>query len=203
VKNVLLMKCRARSFLAFFFFAALFPSSAEAQQNHVLWTTNFYQITGATLPELRQSIRQTRPWKDRNHFDGWTEWKIEWRFNIVQAEGGWRCNSFTTTTTLKTTLPQWRPPSDASPTVKHLWLRYITALGQHEAGHAQLALAAAAEQHRRVKEIGIEPDAATLKKKINDLARSIVDDCQRKNEEYDRRTQHGVSQGAFLPSREP
>ena len=46
-----------------------FPALASAQ-NRVLWTTNYYTVTGATLTEIHQSIRENRPWKEKFDLDG-------------------------------------------------------------------------------------------------------------------------------------
>jgi predicted secreted Zn-dependent protease len=78
------------------------------------------------------------------------------------------------------------------------WNRYITALGHHEAGHAQIGLAAAAEQQRRVPLLGSDVNCEALKKRINELAQQIVDDHGRRDREYDAQTEHGVRQGATL-----
>ena len=132
-----------------------------------------------------------------------TDWRIAWKFKFEPSNGGCRCSSFTTKTTITTTLPSWRAPTNAPPTLTKTWSRYFTALARHEAGHAQFALDAVAEQHERINELGEEPDCASLKKKINALAGQIADDYRQRDKEYDQNTGHGAKQGAVLlgPSR--
>ena len=177
--------------------ALVFPFLARAQDS-LLWKTNYYTITGATLGEIRQSLRQSRPWKNKSTVDGMTDWRIEWRYQVAPSNGACQCSSVTTKTTITTTLPHWKAPTNAPPAVTNAWVRYFTALAKHEAGHAQLALDAVAEQHQRIHELTEEPDCATLRKRINDLAGQIVDDYRKRDKEYDQRTDHGVKQGAVL-----
>src|SRR5262245_66209109 len=76
-------------------------------QNSVQWTTNYYLVTGATLPEIRRSINEARPWKDRENTDALTKWRVDWRFTVGQSASGCYCNTFSTTTTIAMTLPKW------------------------------------------------------------------------------------------------
>jgi len=169
-----------------------------AAQNTVYWTTNYYSVTGATVGEIHQSLSRNRPWKDKSTHHGLTDWRIQWRYQVASSPGECRLAAFTTTTTITVTLPRWMRPSNALPEATTNWSRYITALGQHEAGHAQHGLAAAAEQHRRVPQLASEMNCDALKKRIDDLAQQIVDEYGRRDREYDERTGHGAKQGASL-----
>ena len=180
--------------------ATLFPLSTAAQ-NSVTWTTNYYSVTGATLVEIRQSIRQSRPWKDRFDADGFTDWRVTWRFSLTSSASGCRCSSFTTQTTVVTTMPQWKAPTNATDLPSEIWQKYVTALGQHEAGHAQLAQAAAADLRRRSRDITEASDCETLKRQLNALGEQVIEEHRKRDQDYDERTRHGASQGAFLPGR--
>jgi predicted secreted Zn-dependent protease len=168
---------------------ALFPIAGEAQ-NFVVWTTNYYSVTGASFREIRQSIAESRPWKDG--FDGDTRWNVEWKFSLAEAASGCSCTSFSTTTKITTTLPRWQPPSDVLPPVKEQWTRYFTNLAQHEAGHARIGLAAATEVGKGISQTGAQPDCDQLKRTINERAGKVVDDYRAREKEYDRRTAHGT-----------
>lgn len=188
--------------LALLIVATFFPFLSQAQ-NTVQWTTNYYTVTGASIPEIRASLARARPWREHSTLDATTQWHIEWRYRFTRSDSGCRCTSFATTTTIKLTLPRWTRPADAQPEVTTNWDRYITALRGHELGHAQIGLAAAAEQQRRISNVGAARDCDALKETIETLARQIVDDYTRRDAEYDERTDHGVKQGAFLPARGP
>jgi predicted secreted Zn-dependent protease len=178
----------------------LIPVLAEAQ-NSVRWTTNYYTVTGATVPEIRQSMRQNRPWKERLDLDGMTDWKVAWHFGVTATANGCRCSSFGTQTTITVTMPRWFPPTNAPDTVKQIWQKYAVALAQHEAGHGAIALAAAAEVQRRIQAIGESADCASLRQQINALGHQVVEDHRKRDQEYDASTRHGATQGASLPGR--
>ena len=176
----------------------LFPLGARAQDK-LQWTTNYYNVTGASLEEIRQSLNQSHPWKENSSRDGNTAWRIDWNFGLAPSAGGFRCRDFTTRTVITVTLPRWVPPTNAPTALKEIWYRYITALAQHEHGHVLNALASVAEQHKRVMELGEESSREDMRKKINDLANKVLEDFRRRDREYDDRTEHGARQGAALP----
>ena len=177
---------------------ALLPAPQTPEQNRLVWKTNYYSIAGSSLGEIRRSMDQSRPWKDPENRSGLTEWRIEWRFELAPVGDGCRCSSFTTTTTITNTLPRWTPPTEASAELKAAWTRFITALGEHEDGHSRLALAAAADLHKRVKELGPSPDCDRLRKRINELAERVINEHRQRERDYDRRTRHGETQGVAL-----
>lgn len=191
---------RRQATLGVTLFLLWFPILAVAQ-NSLRWTTNYYTVTGATLTEIRQSVRQSRPWKEKSDLDGVTEWRVTWQFGVMPTSGGCRCSSFGTQTTITVTVPRWIAPTNAPDAVRQIWQKYSVALGQHEAGHAAIALAASAELRKRVQEAGESADCVGLTKRINDLGRQVIEEHRKRDKDYDERTQHGATQGASLPGR--
>ena len=177
---------------------ALVPAALAQPQNKLMWKTNYYSVTGASLREISRSMDQSRPWMAAENLTGLTEWRIDWRFEVKPAEAGCRCTSFTTTTSITNTLPRWTPPAGAPAGLAAAWTRFITALGEHEDGHSRLALAAVADLHKRIKELGPAADCDGLRKRINDLARRVIEDHRQREKDYDRRTRHGETQGVAL-----
>ena len=51
------------------------PGLVHAQSS-VVWKTNYYAVGGATLREIHESFRLTRPWKNKSSYDGQTDWRI-------------------------------------------------------------------------------------------------------------------------------
>lgn len=174
------------------------PDLAHAQSS-VVWKTNYYAVTGTTLQEIHEPFRQARPWKDKSSYDGQTDWRIDWRFQVTTAGESCRCDSFTTQTAITLTLPRWTAPTNAAPEVRDAWISFFTALAKHESGHAQNALSAVTEMHQRVNRLPTENDCAVLKKKIDETAARVVAEFRQRDEEFDRQTSHGVRDGAFLP----
>lgn len=181
---------------------ALFAPSAGAQTN-VVRKTNYYAMTGSSIRHIQESLRQTRPWKDRSRHDASTEWRIQWNAYVGRNSSECYCSSFATTTIIVFTLPRWVPPTNTPPTVRQTWAKYIRALEQHEAGHADIALAATAEMHKRIQEIGSESDCDALRAKIKDECEKILTAHRDREKEYDQQTRHGATQGATLRGQWP
>lgn len=174
----------------------LVVSSTRAQDT-LTWTTNSYPVLGSTLGEIHQSLRQARGARNTK-WDALTEWNINWRFALTESGGECRAGSFSTKTTLKLTLPRWTAPTNADLATRSEWRRYITALAQHELGHAQFAQLAAAGVRKKLNETNVEPDCDLLKKKLNADCNTVVENFKKRDQEYDERTRHGETQGAAL-----
>lgn len=173
------------------------PVSAPAQ-NTVVWSTNYYVVTGATLDEIRQSIQRARPWRHQNDHVGWTEWWVRARWSTAPFHGAHRPSGFTTLTTIRITLPRWHPPKDVAEEIRDEWERYLAALLEHEAGHGRMATAAAAEMHRRVRALGPLPDGHALSQQVDRLVEEVLSEYRERDREYDRLTGHGRTQGVTL-----
>jgi predicted secreted Zn-dependent protease len=129
-----------------------------------------------------------------------TDWRIDWRYRVGGTPGvdGCSCTSFTTQVSIVTTLPRWQPTPEAAPEVVADWNRFIRALGEHEHGHARLALAALADVRHRVKNMGTDPDCRALGRRIEEVVNRAIAEHRARDRDYDVRTRHGANQGAAL-----
>lgn len=168
--------------------AALGAGAAQAQ-NTTTWTTNFYNVTGASFREIRESMARSRPWKD--DFDGDTRWDIRWSFRYAARAGGCAVSSHSVTTKIVTTMPRWTPPTNVDPAVKEQWTRFYTSLWQHEAGHGSIGMVAAAEVNKKLAEVPAQPECEALARKVDEAANRVLSDYKAREKEYDRRTDHG------------
>lgn len=168
-------------------------------QGAVRWTTNFYSVQGMTIPELRRSIRENRPWKARFNHDAMTDWRVNWQFTVTPTPSGCRVSTFGTQTTIVITMPRWNAPTNAPEATRQIWQKCVSALGQHEAGHGAMALAAASELAKKVQAIGEGSDCDGLKARLDTECRAVIDTYRAKDKLYDETTRHGATQGAVLP----
>lgn len=178
--------------------ALLLYVACDLSAQHVSCKTNYYAVKGGDLREIRQSFRNARPWRDTGGHDGFTVWTINWQFNTTYNGSVCRLTTFTTTTAVNITLPRWIMPTNASESLKAEWSRYIQALGQHEYGHAQMALAAAGEMQKSTKQVAEDTSCENLKQRLGSLCEGIVQKYKHMDEAYDQRTEHGINQGAWL-----
>jgi predicted secreted Zn-dependent protease len=185
-------------FLVLLLALGCFGAAKAGAQDSLQLQTNYYTVTGATLPEIRRSIDQARPQSGAGPHDGLTAWHITWHTAIRQRGGVSRLSAFTTRTTIHITLPRWQSPTNAAPEVVKAWQDYLATLQKHEQGHVQLARATVTELHLRVKAVPPGGDGEVLRQQIEELARGIVATGTERHENYDRLTQHGSTQGARL-----
>jgi predicted secreted Zn-dependent protease len=175
----------------------LLAAASAPADNLTRWTTNYYNVAGSTIRDIHRSLAQSRPWRDKSSTDGLTDWHVTWHFYVAASGDKCRCTSFSTTTTITMTLPRWIAATNTPPEIKTAWQRYATALGQHEAGHAQFALNAAAEMQKQGKNLEM-PNCDALRSQISSQCQAILDDFRNREKAYDERTKHGATQGAFL-----
>ncbi|HKQ37713.1 MAG TPA: DUF922 domain-containing protein [Verrucomicrobiae bacterium] len=183
-------------------FVLFWLCAASACGQHVSCRTNYYPVTGSDLREIHQSFRMARPWRETSGHDGFTVWNVNWRFNTFYNGSVCRVSGFSTTTTIAITLPRWVMPTNATDSLKAEWTRYIKALGQHEYGHAQLALAAAGEIQKQIRGVGDDSSCDSLKQRVGSLCEGIIRKYKDFDAAYDERTNHGLNDGALLGRRE-
>jgi predicted secreted Zn-dependent protease len=179
--------------------AVLSVAALTSAQDAFQLRTNYYNISGVTEAELRRSINQSRPWKDKDPTDARTDWKIQWTFTTEAAGEIRRLRSLEIKTTVTYTLPRWTPGPDAPQTVREHWAKYSAALKTHEDGHARIALAAAREIRKRVNALTGERSADRLDREINHAANKAVAEYRELEVAFDKKTVHGASQGAHFP----
>ena len=184
------------------FFLGWLPVTGHAQ-NSFRWVTNYYAVTGASFPEIMDSISRARHARLGPSMSGSTEWNIRWHVVVGSSDHGYRCTSFTTQTGLTNTLPFWRAPTNATYQLRSQWLRYSGNLAIHEGGHSRIALAALAEMHRAVKELKEAPDYQSMRGLVEDTVERVLDRYRQKEIEYDTLTQHGAKQFAWGPHDSP
>jgi predicted secreted Zn-dependent protease len=171
------------------FVAAGVTAAHECAAQAVLWKTNYFHVKGTNFGEIRQSIAQSKPWKE--NYDGFTDWSVKWQFKLTSVNGQCRTGGFGTITHITFTLPWWTTPDAADDRTKERWRNFYVGLFEHEMGHARIALAAAAELNRQYGSGTVSGDCATLNQTVNAGANAILNRYRQQEKEYDRRTSHG------------
>jgi predicted secreted Zn-dependent protease len=174
-------------------------SSVPLAASQVHWTTNHYHVEGSTFRDIRKSIAHRRP--PRVKRDALTEWNVRVRFAPARIRGEYRCSGFTTITSIRITVPRWRPTADTPEHVVTEWTAYHQRLMEHEVGHGRIAEAAAREMHRRVAAIGTLPDPDQVHSAVERIVRQTLEEYREREREYDRLTRHGMEQEATPPTR--
>jgi len=165
------------------------PLCALAAEESLIIRKNYYAVSGATFRELRTDIAQKRPWKSDN--DGYTNWKLDWSFTTLSSDSDCQLQSFQTKTAITITVPRWIAPADVDPEFREKWNAYFRALLAHEDGHKRIALAAANELRKRIKDLSSAPTCAELQAALNRTANQVINEFKEREKAYDIRTNHG------------
>ena len=161
----------------------------------VVEETQYYEVTGSSAEELRASILRLAP---RDHTGqrgvGMTSWQVRWGYGVKQTASACVRTSLDIKVNLVIALPRWKNRYDDSGLADR-WNIYLAALEGHERGHLEIALRAAQELHEHLARIVSAKTCALLEQSIDSTANDLLDDLNRVQVDYDRRTQHGFTQG--------
>ena len=161
----------------------------------VVEETQYYEVTGSSAEELRASILRLAP---RDHTGkrgvGMTSWQVRWGYEVKQTASACVRTSLDIKVNLVIALPRWKNRYDDSGLADR-WNIYLAALEGHERGHLEIALRGAQELHEHLSRISSAKTCALLEQSLDSTANDLLDDLNRVQVDYDRRTQHGLTQG--------
>ena len=136
----------------------------------------YYTIRGSTEAELQNQMDgMGKRGPNGKVYDAYTDWKIRWKCQYESDHRGCRIGSVTTTVHITHTLPKWLNCSNAAPRLQRKWSRYVDALKEHERGHSNIALHAAAAVESALKKLRPAKDCDRLKAAADALGEGIVD----------------------------
>ena len=147
---------------------------------------------------LLQALDRATPIREGGKvFHAYTAWNIQWRYRWNQEPNG-RCTLTQNSSTLTAliTLPQLKV---AEPKVSLEFSRYIEPLQRHEQGHVDLARAAAQKIDAGIMALPSMDSCALLEQSANRLGQQLVEQARQSGRDYDLKTEHGRTQGAWLP----
>ena len=175
----------------------LFCSTAlQAQVNEQL-EHSYYDVDASAHALLYPALDQASPIRhDGKVFHGYTDWRVDWRFWWWEEPDG-RCRITRTETTLHASIILPRLLA-ASPAHQQHFAAYISALQQHENGHYQIAQAAARAIDQRLQLTAEQSSCQRLQERANQQANSVLQQHVEQEQRYDRDTEYGKTQGAWL-----
>lgn len=185
---------------------AVTQATGKPELQPIKLTVNEYDVRPAdTVDGIRQNLdtaagRPQDPYSGRS-FDGFTRWLVSWEFDEKTEGGECVATQFSFTGTATINMPRITRPESVPVGVLNRWNEYVKNLRLHEDGHVangQGALdavrTAAASQVLRAAECG-----QALSVAISNVMGSIVSEWAKKDQDYDRVTEHGATQGARFP----
>jgi len=180
-------------------FALLTPgaalSDAPMQQ-----TIKYYDVSGSTAQEIREDLdRQGPRGENGRRFDAHTRWTVNWKYRSTPANGLCSLVSFDTEVRVTMQMPRWGGADAASVALLEAWETYEVALMDHERGHQDLAVSAAAEMRRQVLDLSDEQTCSRLGVIVEEVAQAVLREYRERERDYDAQTNHGETQGANFP----
>jgi predicted secreted Zn-dependent protease len=183
-----------------FILAALALSGAAYAEPHVKIKYNYYEIQGTTAKELRQEMNLSGPLdKGEKRYDAETKWHVRWQYWFGKNRYECWINRVTTEVEVIFTFPKWKRSKKISGDLEQQWLNYMKALQEHENGHKEFGINAAKEIEGRLMSLRPLRSCNALENMANSIANQIIDKYIKIQIEYDRRTDHGRTQGAVFP----
>ena len=115
-----------------------------------------YDVTGATVEEIRTSLRRNAEAAVPGGARGYHRWEIKWNYRYARAEVYCELSDIAIELASTITLPEWRQPADAAPAVVAAWNQYLADLRDHEDGHRAMAYRTAGEIRRALGRLRVE-----------------------------------------------
>jgi predicted secreted Zn-dependent protease len=129
-----------------------------------------------------------------------TTYSLTWQYQTQElGDGNCSLSDVKVGLHLSSTLPEWQSDAYAKNGLTGRWQRFMTALEQHEKGHAELDKKYAEQIAQDLQTIPAS-SCETLSRTADALIRVDTGALDVANHTYDRETQHGATQGAVIPT---
>jgi len=174
-----------------------FNSTASAEAIESI-ETKYYEISPRAPQEIKPELMRQSPIRAGNgSFNGHTDWYINWNYRSTQTPYGCAATQIQTKVHVTHTLPALSQYVTDKQTIE-VFNKFNDALTLHEKNHGNNGLLAAREIDKALGEIQPQRDCRSLSRLINDVGNSIVGKYTHADNEYDRETQNGFTEGAVI-----
>jgi predicted secreted Zn-dependent protease len=126
-----------------------------------------------------------------------TRWRVTWKYTLEES-GSCRLKSFRVDVTAKIRMPRWANRDASPPKARASWDAFNDAMRKHEEGHRDHGVRAGRELARQIRTLGSRSDCRRLRADVDMTGDRVIATFQAEDNEYDRVTRHGISQGAIL-----
>jgi predicted secreted Zn-dependent protease len=153
----------------------------------------YYDVTAASLAELRRGMVQLGPrWQGRQ-YTAVTQSQLRWTFQTAPRGAGCELRKVRVYVQTVVTFPRWNPTAEPDSATMAWWQQLNAGLVEHELGHAQLSVRTAGDIARDLERLtSARCDALTTQ--ANAMGQRYLLSSQRKQNEYDAATRHGATQ---------
>ncbi len=159
-------------------------------------TFSYYEVQGNTPAEIERSLQFFGPRDDRGQIRfAYTDWKIRWKWQRT-ADKKVDLNSLTLHCSAEIKLPRLVVAPSTSLGLIRAWNDFVERTRQHELAHVKHVELGAPKIRARLRE------AATLEgalspSRANVLVGRVIAELRGLDTSYDRRTNHGFTEGTW------
>lgn len=191
---------KSKSIKTSFFILMLLSSVFLFSEPRISVKIDYYKLYSTSQLGLRREMNEKGiRWTDGKTYDGFTSWYVKWRYEYYYKKGYCSLEAVDVSVEVKYTLPKWVVKPLGNREARNKWVRYSDALKKHEDGHRDFGIGAARDIEEALLSIGSRPSCDRLGADANAVAYRIINDYNKKEIEYDRKTEHGRTQGAVFP----
>jgi predicted secreted Zn-dependent protease len=159
---------------------------------------SYYSIQGTTAPALRSQMKMLGPLDNGKHFDAYTKYHVQWRYEFDQSDGACKLTNIHVTVNTNYIYPRWENYFSATSAMQSNWNTYFARLSAHERKHGEHGVNAANEIDTMLSQLPAMTNCNVLGDTANDRAYQILEKYQRVDSEYDQVTNHGINEGVML-----
>lgn len=159
-----------------------------------------YDVFGTSLPTLRRDMgAKAVATRGGGRHTARTTWDLRWRY-ASSRETAFGCVPVGVQVFLDVvvTFPRWQDSTRAeSDSLREEWGRFTKVLLEHEANHADIAIGAVNRLSQNLRRVRA-PVCPALYGEMLQVGQRSTDEMRASNENYDRSTMHGRTEGAVL-----
>lgn len=176
----------------------LFAATSVVAEPKVKTRYTYYSVSAFSKQELFANLNRATPIRIGGKiFHGSTQSNISWKFWLKMKNNRCRVNKVRVSVDVNFTLPKLK---NSPMEVYAVWKRWYPQLFRHEKGHRNNALIIARRIEKGIRRLDYRPSCKTLEKSANRLGKKLIEELSKIDRAYDKRTNHGLKEGANLKS---
>ncbi len=160
-----------------------------------------YNVQGQSVKKIHQSLEANAlsdPHEIGKRFYARTDWYLSAKWFYVPTARGCEVERAQVSIIVTMTLPAL-VTTNVAPEVQARWNTFLNNTVQHEREHVKIAYDGARDYQKQLGNYPPAVNCTAIQSQLQDLFRQHYDLIDRTNVEYDRKTQHGITQGAVFP----
>ena len=176
------------------FLISVVLSSVAFSEPLVFEEYEYYYVNPNTRADILTSLKENSPIHENGTImygssNSDVKWNLKWKHN---SQICW-ITSVNTKVNTTYTLPKL---IEGGSGIDDFWANWYPNLLTHERGHHKLAIDAAEEIERKIRKMPSFSTCDLLEKNANNIVLESINKLRRLQKDYDKRTNHGETQGA-------